>query len=52
VTPMSPNPSKKPSGKLGEEFATQNGELRPISEAVIGLMKKYEKAGFVKKGSA
>ncbi|HEV8328152.1 MAG TPA: helix-turn-helix domain-containing protein [Nitrospiraceae bacterium] len=46
VTPTSPNPSKKPLKNLGEEVATQNGKVRPISDTVLGLMEKFEKAGF------
>ena len=49
VTPTSPNPSKKPLRNLGEEVVMHNGELGPISEMVIGLMDKYQKAGLCKK---
>lgn len=46
VTPMSPNPSKKPLKNLGEEVAAQNGKVRPMSETVLGLMEKFKNAGF------
>jgi hypothetical protein len=49
VTPTSPNPSKKPLRNLGEEVAMHNGELRPISETVLAIMKEHEKAGLYKK---
>ena len=48
VTPMSPNPSEEPLKNLGEEVATQNENLRPISEVVLSVMKKYQSAGLCK----
>lgn len=51
VTPMSPNPSEEPLENLGEDFATQSGELRPISEAVLKIMNKYVKAGLLKESA-
>lgn len=46
VTPTSPNPSN-PSGNLGGEVIRQNVGLGPISETVLEIIKKYEKAGLL-----
>jgi len=47
VTSMSPNPSEEePSKNLGAEVVSQNGKRR-LSEMVLAIMEKSERAGFV-----